>query len=92
MQDDKLTRLAFSVYSNKGIYALLLGSGISRAAGIPTAWEITTDLVGKFSVEAKENPQEWFENTFNKELTYSNVLESIVGTSEERKNVLRRYE
>lgn len=91
MQDDKLTRLAFSVYSNKGIYALLLGSGISRAAGIPTAWEITTDLVGKFSVEAKENPQEWFENTFNKELTYSNVLESIVGTSEERKNVLRRY-
>ncbi len=91
MKDDILTRLAFSVYSSKGIYALLLGSGISRAAGIPTAWEITTDIVNKFSSEAKENPQNWFENTFHKELTYSNVLECIVGTSDERKNVLRKY-
>jgi hypothetical protein len=34
---DAMTSLAFSMYSGKGIYALLLGSGISRAAEIPTA-------------------------------------------------------
>ena len=39
-----LTQLAFSVYENKGVYAVLLGSGLSRSAEIPTGWEITLDL------------------------------------------------
>jgi hypothetical protein len=39
------TQLAFSVYESKGVYALLLGSGLSRAANIPTGWEITLDLI-----------------------------------------------
>jgi hypothetical protein len=38
---DPLTQLAFSVYENKGVFAVLLGSGLSRAAEIPTGWEIT---------------------------------------------------
>ena len=42
---DPITSLAFSVYENKGVYALLLGSGVSRSAFIPTGWEITLDLV-----------------------------------------------
>jgi hypothetical protein len=33
---DPLTQLAFSIYENKGVYALLVGSGLSRAAEIPT--------------------------------------------------------
>ena len=37
---EKLTTLAFSMYSNKGAYALLLGSGISRSAYIPSGWEV----------------------------------------------------
>ena len=28
--------LAFSIQSNPGVYAVLIGSGVSRAAGIPT--------------------------------------------------------
>jgi hypothetical protein len=42
---DPLTALAFSIYENKGVYCLLLGSGFSRPAEIPTGWEITLDLV-----------------------------------------------
>jgi hypothetical protein len=37
--------LAFSVHSGPGTYAILLGSGVSRAAGVPTGWEVTLDLV-----------------------------------------------
>lgn len=37
-------KLAFSMVENPGVYALLLGSGVSRAASIPTGWEITLDL------------------------------------------------
>jgi hypothetical protein len=46
---DVLTALAFSLYENKGVYALLLGSGVSRDAQIPTGWEITLDLVRRFA-------------------------------------------
>src|SRR4051812_30108201 len=38
---DPLTQLSFSVYENRGVFALLIGSGLSRAAEIPTGWEIT---------------------------------------------------
>lgn len=34
--NDPTTQLAFSMFENKGVYALLLGSGVSRSAGIPT--------------------------------------------------------
>ncbi|GAH79535.1 unnamed protein product, partial [marine sediment metagenome] len=42
---DIIIKLAFTMYSSPGVYALLLGSGISRDAGIPTGWEITLDLI-----------------------------------------------
>jgi hypothetical protein len=41
LSNDPLTQLAFSVFENKGVYAVLVGSGLSRAAEIPTGWEIT---------------------------------------------------
>lgn len=61
-----LTTLSFSIYFNKGVYALLLGSGISRSAGIPTGWNIVTDLIHKLAVQYGtsniDNPEKWFEN------------------------------
>lgn len=39
LSGDPLTQLSFSVYENKGVFAVLLGSGLSRAAEIPTGWE-----------------------------------------------------
>ena len=47
MKIEKLTTLAFSMYSNKGAYALLLGSGISRSAQIPSGWEVEENLIQK---------------------------------------------
>ncbi len=41
---DPLISLAFALHNAKSAYALLLGSGVSRAAGIPTGWEIVIDL------------------------------------------------
>ena len=50
LQNDPITQLAFSVYENKGVFAVLLGSGLSRSAEIPTGWEITLDLVRRVAV------------------------------------------
>jgi hypothetical protein len=37
--------LALSLHHDPGVHAVLVGSGLSKAAGIPTGWEITLDLV-----------------------------------------------
>lgn len=46
---DRLVSLALSMQANPGVYAVLLGSGISRAAGIPTGWEVVLDLIKKLA-------------------------------------------
>jgi hypothetical protein len=48
---DPLHSLAFSVQANPGVYAVLIGSGVSRSAQIPTGWEITLDFVCKLVTE-----------------------------------------
>jgi hypothetical protein len=61
---DVNTQLAFSEYEGKGVFAVLLGSGLSRAAGIPTGWEITLDLIRRVGLaqNIKEQPDwaEWY--------------------------------
>ena len=47
---DVLTQLAFALFENKGVFAVLLGSGLSRAAEIPTGWEITLDLIRRVAL------------------------------------------
>lgn len=57
ISDDATSRLAFSMIENRGVYALLLGSGVSRAAGIPTGWEITMELVKRAGTAAGAGEQ-----------------------------------
>lgn len=70
--NDNINSIAFSIYSNKGIYALLLGSGISRNSGIPTGWEIVLDLIRKLAVlesaDCEPNPDDWFYRSIEKSL------------------------
>ena len=47
--DDPVTRLAFSVQQNPGVYALLLGSGVSFSSQIPTGWAITHSRLVPFT-------------------------------------------
>ena len=54
---DPLHSLAFSMQANRGVYAVLMGSGISKAAGIPTGWDVTLDLVRKLAAVRNETPE-----------------------------------
>lgn len=87
--------LAVSVYYNKGVYALLLGSGISRSSGLPTGWEVVEDLIRKVAHLRKEpcdpTPDVWFTRTFGGEANYSDVLDQIANSPAERLQVLRGY-
>ncbi len=92
---DPLLSLVFSVQSQKGVYALLLGSGVSRSAGIPTGWEIVLDLIRKLArlhgEECEPNPEEWFRKEHNAEPDYSKLLDALAATPAGRQQLLRGY-
>jgi hypothetical protein len=92
---DPLVSLAFAIYGNRGGYALLLGSGISRAAGVPTGWEVVLDLIERVrQVEGEvgnESSEDWYWSRFNSEPDYAVLLEAIAREPAERQRLLRRY-
>jgi len=92
---DPLTQLAFSIYGNKGVYALLLGSGLSRSASIPTGWEITVDLVRRVAL-AQGVPEQtdwagWYHTEFQKDPNYSELVEQLGLSPDERRSILHSY-
>lgn len=91
---DPMISLAFSVYSNKGAYALLVGSGVSRSSGIPTGWEIVIDLVRKVAALEGEDcgpaPEHWYRTKYRTEPDYSKLLDAIAPTPTERQQLLLR--
>lgn len=92
---EPLDSLSLAMHSSPGVYALLLGSGVSRSAGILTGWEITLDLVRKLAKSKGEDcgqsPEVWFATKFGKDPDYSGLLEEIAQTSTERSMLLRTY-
>lgn len=94
---DTLNSLAFSMQANPGVYALLLGSGVSRSAQIPTGWEITLDLVSKLAAAQGEgdvrslDPKDWYREKFGKAPDYSDLLDELAKTPAERQQLIRGY-
>ena len=92
---DPLHSLAFSIQANPGVYAVLLGSGVSRASQIPTGWEITLDFVRKLAEVAGEecgpDPALWYRERYSKDPDYSELLDALAKTPAERQQLLRAY-
>ncbi|OJW21207.1 MAG: hypothetical protein BGO49_24655 [Planctomycetales bacterium 71-10] len=91
---DSMASLAFSVYSAKGVYAALLGSGVSRSSGIPTGWDITLDFVRKLAALRDENPSDpeaWYREAYGNDPDYSVLLEQLGKEPGDRNFSLRPY-
>ena len=92
---DPVHSLAFSIQANPGVYAVLVGSGVSRAAKVPTGWEITLDLIRKLAKLCDEtcdpDPERWYREKFKKEASYSDLLDELARTPAERQQLLRAY-
>ena len=92
---DPILSLTFSMHANKGAYALLLGSGVSRSAQIPTGWEIVQDLIAKMAKQSGEDPgsdpAKWYKEKFNSDPEYSDLLEALGKSREDRQGILRGY-
>lgn len=92
---DPLLSLAFSIHSNRGVYTLLLGSGVSRAARIPTGWEVVLDLIRKLAhiqgADCGEDPAGWYRAKYSEDPDYSKLLDHLGKSPSDRSQILRKY-
>lgn len=88
---------AFALHSSPGAYAVLLGSGVSRAAGVPTGHEVLVDLCRRHAValhveaEVAADPVAWYMEQTGATATYDRLLASLTSYPEERVGLLRGY-
>ena len=92
---DPIVSLAFSIYAAPKRYALLLGSGLSTGAGIPTGWQITLDLVNRLAAVSGEtpgdDPEAWYRDRYGESPSYSRLLDELAKRSDDRQSTLRTY-
>ena len=95
MNIERLTTLAFSMYSNCGAYALLLGSGISCAARIPSGWKVEENLIQQLAltrgVAEVDDWHQWYEATYDEPASYSALLEALAKTPTERVQMMTSF-
>jgi hypothetical protein len=94
--------LATYAQAQPGVYAVLLGSGVSTGAGIPTGWGVVKDLVRRVAAVshpddnesqrvAGENPEAWWAEHQGGVLGYSSLLEALAPTGPARQGLLRGF-
>lgn len=96
--DDENLRLAFAVHQQPGVYALLLGSGLSSAAGIPTGWGITIDLIRRVGALRGETAgrtdaewEAWYRAQTGRAPDYSDLLADLGRQQTERQSIIASY-
>ena len=93
-QDAKLVKICSSVESNPGVFVPLLGSGVSRSAGIPTGAEITELLIEKIATIEDEEPDDlwkWYDERFDQKPKYPTLLDQLTETQHERRNLIDEF-
>lgn len=92
---DPLLSLAHSIQSNKGVFGVLLGSGVSRSANIPTGWEVTLDLAWRLAALEGDDPGDdlegWYTGKYGEALDYSRLLNALAKTQAERRSLLHDF-
>jgi hypothetical protein len=100
---DPQVMLATTMHSQPGVYALLLGSGVSTGAGIPTGWGVVRDLVRRAAAAnapgdadaaqiAYDDPESWWaEHGDGQPLGYSNLLGGLAPAAASRQALLAGF-
>lgn len=87
--------MTFSVAAQPCVYALLLGSGISKGAGVPTGWDVAEDLARQLADQQQEDPGDnpigWYKSWSDDNPDYPSLLEALGPSPADRRNLLRSY-
>jgi len=93
---DPLAVLANDVFTQPGVFALILGSGVSTGAGVPTGWQVVKKLVQRIAAAstpddpdaweaAAADPESWWHHHSEEPLGYSNLLSALARTPASRR-------
>jgi hypothetical protein len=94
---DPQVTLATMLESQKGVYALLIGSGTSTGVGIPTGWGVVEALVRRLAaasgtdIEDGDPEKWWAANANGQDLGYSTLIEAIAPTAPSRRALLAEF-
>ncbi|MFE9789813.1 SIR2 family protein [Nocardia salmonicida] len=94
--------LASAMHAQPGVYALLLGSGVSTGAGIPTGWGIVQNLIERIATAkdpadttsqelARNDPEAWWDQHGTGPLGYSTLLAALAPGQAARQGLLENY-
>ncbi|MEO6503278.1 MAG: SIR2 family protein [Jatrophihabitantaceae bacterium] len=94
--------LAASMHAQPGVYAVLLGSGVSTSVGVPTGWGIVKELVRRTAAAAapddadslrlaQDDPEGWWAAHCEGELGYASLLETLAPTAAARQGLLADF-
>ena len=82
--------LAFSMQAQHRLYALLLGSGISKTAIVPTGWDVVLDFIGKLAAmegDEPKDPYQWYRTHYEAEPDYLELLERFAPAPADRQQL-----
>jgi hypothetical protein len=92
---DAAITCAFAVHGRPGAYALLVGSGLSTAAGISTGAQIVTDLVRRIAAlknpDPEPDPDAWYRDQYGEPPTYSRLIEALGLTPADRHALIASF-
>ena len=95
MASNPMVSLASSIHAGPTTIALLVGSGISSGAGVPSGWDMTLDLIRRLAAlhgqDAGDDPASWYRERLDGEPDYSEVLEELAPSRGDRRNLLSAY-
>lgn len=90
------------MHAQPGVYAVLLGSGASTGAGIPTGWGVVRELVGRIAAAsdpedghaanvAWDDPEAWWAEHGEGDLGYPTLLERLAPLPATRQGLLAGF-
>lgn len=100
MKTDAVVPVAYAMHASPKRYALLLGAGISVAAGLPTASDVSGNMIlaiaekEELKIErGKDNEVclAWFEETFGEPATFKRLMEKLGISGGNRKDGLKKF-
>ena len=87
--------LASSMHAGPGTFALLLGSGVSASAKVPTGWQVVESLICRFAslhgVDAGDDPIAWYRCRTGDDPDYSQLLTDIAPSRTARQTLLSGF-
>lgn len=81
MRVEPLVSLASSIQSGPGVFAFLLGSGVSKSAGVPTGWDVTKIMAQRIAdaegADTGDDPTGWYQERLGDDPAYSDLVAQL---------------